>query len=169
MASEEYFHRGELRAQDTWGTRKTWDAGRRQQLLWDRIPEPFLQRFESAPYFFLATSDDQGRCDCSFKGGGNGLIRLLDPRSFAFPDFDGNGAFMSIGNILVNPHVGCLFLDFQDGARLRVNGRAEVLHGRDQNLFERADRVILVQIDQVIPNCAQHIPLMRPAVDGAGR
>ena len=135
---------------------------RRDALLWDHIPEVFHQRFEEAPYFFLATSDDDGRCDCSFKGGGPGLIHLVDEKTFAFPDFPGNGAFMSIGNILVNPNVGCLFLDFMDGARLRVNGKAEILEGDSQKLFPDFDKAILVHIEQVIPNCNQHIPLMQP-------
>lgn len=163
MRSDDYFHDGEVLAQERWQTSATWDSKRREQLLWDHIPEVFQKRFEEAPYFFLATSDDKGRCDCSFKGGGTGLIKLIDEKTFAFPDFDGNGAFMSIGNILVNPHVGCLFLDFMDGARLRVNGRAEVLEGESKKLFPHADRAILVHIEQVVPNCNQHIPLMNLA------
>jgi predicted pyridoxine 5'-phosphate oxidase superfamily flavin-nucleotide-binding protein len=162
MQTEDYFHTGEVLAQEKWNTSATWDAARRKELLWDHIPEPFQQRFEQAPYFFLATSDRQGRCDCSFKGGGQGLIKLIDEKTFAFPDFDGNGAFMSIGNILVNPYVGCLFLDFMDGARLRVNGHAEI-HERDiTGPFPDATRVILIHIEQVIPNCNKHIPLMQP-------
>lgn len=166
MYSDLYFHQGEVLAQVKWQTSTSWDSKRREQLLWDHIPSAFQQRFEEAPYFFLATSDNQGQCDCSFKGGGSGLIKLLDAKRFAFPDFDGNGAFMSIGNILVNPHVGCLFLDFTDGTRLRVNGRAEILDGDSNNLFPDADRAILVHIEQVIPNCNQHIPLMYPARRG---
>ncbi|MBT4161883.1 MAG: pyridoxamine 5'-phosphate oxidase [Gammaproteobacteria bacterium] len=157
------FHRGELEAQQRWNTQGTWDSDRREQLLWDHIPEVFHKRFEEAPYFFIATSDDQGRCDCSFKGGGTGFIKLIDARTFAFPDFEGNGAFMTIGNILSNPYVGCLFLDFADGARLRVNGRARVLEGDHCDFFPGAPRVILIDIEQVVPNCNQHIPLMQPA------
>jgi predicted pyridoxine 5'-phosphate oxidase superfamily flavin-nucleotide-binding protein len=92
------------------------------------------------------------------------LIRLLDPRTFAFPDFAGNGAFMSIGNILLNPNVGCLFMDFTDGARLRVNGRAEILTGEAcAQLFPAAPRAIRVHIEQVVPNCNRFIPLMKSA------
>lgn len=162
MQPDEFFHDGELQAQQKWQTSSSWDSDRRKQLLWDHIPLVFQERIEAAPYFFLATSDNEGRCDCSFKGGGEGLIRLIDEKSFAFPDYDGNGAFMSIGNILVNPYVGCLFLDFVDGARLRINGKAEIIEG-SLNLFPDAARVILVHIEQVIPNCNRHIPLMQPA------
>lgn len=155
------FHPGEREAQERWGTPGLWDVSRKERLLWDHIPEPFHARIESAPFFFLATSSPDGRCDCSFKGGGPGLVRMLGPRCFAFPDFAGNGTFMSLGNILLNPHVGCLFIDFTDGARLRVNGRATILEA-DQAaaLFPDSPRAVRVDIEQVVPNCARHIPLM---------
>lgn len=158
-ASDTDFHLGEITAQHRWETTDDWDPQRRQKLLWDHIPAAFHERFKNAPYFFLATSDSEGHCDCSFKGGGEGLIRLLDERTFAFPDFSGNGAFMSLGNILVNPQVGCLFIDFNDGARLRVNGTAKIHdEGEMMSLFPDAERVVVVNIEQVVPNCANHIP-----------
>ena len=87
------------------------------------------------------------------------MIKVISQTQIAFPDFDGNGAFMSIGNILLNPHVGLLFIDFTDGARLRVNGSATIHEIGDMlNLFPKADRVIVVDIEQVVPNCAKHIP-----------
>lgn len=159
MSNRSPFHAGELQAQEHWGTTDEWDAARQQQLLWKSIPKEFQSRIEAAPFFFLATSDATGRCDCSFKGGGPGLIRIIDDTHFAFPDFDGNGAFMSLGNILTNPQVGCLFIDFSDGARLRVNGRAEIIEGdKATRLFAAASRVVVVSIEQVVPNCAAHIP-----------
>jgi len=159
---EQDFHAGEMAAQQRWNTAELWDTARRQRLLWREIPVEFHSRLEAAPYFFLATSDDTGRCDCSFKGGGPGLIRVLDSRRFAFPDFDGNGAFMSLGNILRNPNVGCLFIDFNDGGRLRVNGRASVHEsGPVAALFPAHKRVVLVDIEQVVPNCPQHVPRLQ--------
>jgi len=160
------FHDGEREAQRRFGTQARWDAARRRQLLWHEIPAALHARLESAPFFFLATSDRRGRCDCSFKGGGPPLVRILDGRHFAFPDFDGNGAFMSVGNIIDNPRVACLFIDFADGARLRINGRAEILEGaRAGALFARAPRAVLVTVEQVVPNCAAHIPRLVPATD----
>ena len=153
------FHPGEIAAQGRWQTTHIWDGARRTRLLMDHIPEPFHERIENAPFFFLATSDNAGSCDCSFKGGGPGIIRIIDSKRLAFPDFDGNGAFMSVGNILKNPHVGMLFIDFTDGARLRVNGRASVHdEGVIKALFPHHPRVILVEIELVVPNCAAHIP-----------
>lgn len=158
------FNPGELAAQQRWDTARLWDDARKARLLWDCIPPELHARIEAAPFFFLATSAPDGRCDCSFKGGGPGLIRILDERSFAFPDFDGNGAFMSLGNLLANPHVGCLFIDFNDGARLRVNGRAEILdQGELLALFPGSPRVVRVDVEQVVPNCARHVPRLVPA------
>jgi predicted pyridoxine 5'-phosphate oxidase superfamily flavin-nucleotide-binding protein len=157
------FNPGELAAQQRWGTAHLWDDARRERLLWDRIPAELHARLENAPFFFLATSAPDGRCDCSFKGGGPGLVRILDERSFAFPDYDGNGAFMSLGNILGNPHVGCLFIDFNDGARLRVNGRATIFDtGELLALFPGSPRVVRIDIEQVVPNCPKHIPRLVP-------
>ena len=159
------FHAGELEAQEIWGTSHVWNKERREKLLWDHIPESLFKRIESALFFFLATSNKKGECDCSFKGGGPDIIRILDPKKFVFPDIDGNGAFMSIGNIIQNPYVGCLFIDFSTGARLRVNGQASVhISGEIKNLFPNYTRVILVKIEQVVPNCSAHIPKLIPLV-----
>lgn len=159
MTTKNAFHRGETEAQCRWHTAALWDRARRERLLWDHIPPELHAHIQAAPFFFLATSDSKGRCDCSFKGGGPGLIRILDERRFVFPDFAGNGAFMSLGNILVNPQVGCLFIDFSDGARLRVNGRAAISEDAALlDLFAGAERVVLVSVEQVVPNCARHVP-----------
>lgn len=162
--NDDFFHAGESHLQSRWNTEAQWDAARRRRLLWREIPEAFHARIEAAPFFFLATSDADGRCDCSFKGGGPGIVRMLGSRRFAFPDFDGNGAFMSLGNLLQNPRVGCLFIDFGDGARLRVNGRATLLEGTGAGrLFPGRQRAVLVDIEEVVPNCAQHVPRLVPA------
>jgi predicted pyridoxine 5'-phosphate oxidase superfamily flavin-nucleotide-binding protein len=169
-ARDTFFHAGETTAQARWHTAALWDTARRQRLLWDHIPAELHARIEGAPFFFLATSSADGRCDCSFKGGGPGLVRILDARRFAFPDFDGNGAFMSLGNILENPRVGCLFIDFNDGARLRVNGPATI-HEDDTvtALFPGCRRAVLVDIEEVVPNCAQHIPRLVPTTSEEGQ
>lgn len=158
------FSANERDAQQRWGDPAVWDEARIEQLVWDRIPEPHHARIEALPFFFLATSNRRGECDCSFKGGRPGLLRMLDETHLAFPDFDGNQAFMSLGNILDNPGVGLLFIDFADGARLRVNGDAAI-HDRGPllDLFDNAKRVVLVTIRQVVPNCAAHIPRLVPA------
>lgn len=163
MTNDKDFHPGEIEAQNRWGTGKGWDSERREKLLLDHIPEQYIKRIEGLGFFFLATSNNKGECDCSFKGGGPGTVRVLDAKRFAFPDFKGNGAFMSIGNIIQNPNVGCLFIDFSDGGRLRINGKASIHDsGEIKELFPEHPRAILVEIEQVVPNCALHVPILAP-------
>ncbi len=82
---------------------------------------------EASSFFFLATADAEGRPDCSHKGGAPGFVQVTGPSELAFPDYDGNGMFRSLGNIAVNPSVGLLFLAMNDAPkRVRVNGRASL-------------------------------------------
>jgi hypothetical protein len=157
------FGRGEREAQQRWGREESRSAERLSRLMLDHVPGEYHARLEAAPFFFLATSNEAGRCDCSFKGGGPGLVRMLDECTLAFPDFSGNQLFMSLGNVLENPHVGLLFIDFADGARLRVNGRARIHdEGPARVLFPAAPRVVVVQIEEVTPNCAAFVPRLLP-------
>ena len=76
--------------------------------------------------FFLATADEHGMPQCSYKGGEPGFVRVVDERTLAFPSYDGNGMYLSMGNLLRNPQVGLLFIDFTSPKRLRVNGIASI-------------------------------------------
>jgi predicted pyridoxine 5'-phosphate oxidase superfamily flavin-nucleotide-binding protein len=157
------FGKGEREAQRRWSRRRSRDPARLERLLLDHIPAEYHARIEAVPFFFLATSNRRGQCDCSFKGGGPGLVRVLDTRTLAFPDFRGNQLFMSLGNVLENPHVGLLFIDFEDGSRLRVNGLASIHDaGPPLELFPEAPRVVIVDIEEVTPNCAAYVPRLRP-------
>ncbi len=162
---EDVFSSGELAAQNRWGNPELWTEARIAQLIWDRIPEQLHARLEAVPFFFLATSDQNGRCDCSFKGGGPDLIKVLAPNRLAFPHFEarvkGNGVYASLGNILVNPYVSMLFIDFTDGARLRINGRASIHENASMmEPFPQAECVVVVDIELVAPSCSSYIPLM---------
>jgi len=164
---EEVFSSSEIAAQDRWGNPELWTEARITQLIWDRLPEPLHARIEAAPFFFLATSDREGRSDCSFKGGGPGLVKVISPTRLAFPHFNarvqGNGAYSSLGNILDNPYVSLLFIDFSDGARLRINGRAAIQENTGfAAQFPQAECVVVVDIERVAPSCSSYIPLMAP-------
>jgi predicted pyridoxine 5'-phosphate oxidase superfamily flavin-nucleotide-binding protein len=161
-----HFGQGEREAQQRWGRPESRAPARLERLMLDHVPREYHPRLEAAPFFFLATSNEAGRCDCSFKGGGPGIVRMLDERTLAFPDFNGNGLFMSLGNILENPRVGLLFIDFADGARLRVNGHARIDDAHAARaLFAGAPRAVVVSIEEVTPNCAAHVPRLVPAQD----
>ena len=73
---------------------------------------------------FVATADADGHPQCSYKGGEPGFVRVLDERTITLPSYDGNGMYLTAGNLLVNPHVGLLFIDFESRKRLRLNGVA---------------------------------------------
>ncbi|MCC7413727.1 MAG: pyridoxamine 5'-phosphate oxidase family protein [Gammaproteobacteria bacterium] len=167
------FHPGEIDAQQRWGNPELWTDARLHQLIWDRIPDQYHARIEAAPFFFLASSAPDGRCDCSFKGGGPGLIKVLAADRLAFPHFEprvkGNGAYMSLGNILLNPHVSMLFVDFTDGARLRVNGRASIHEDALTTAsFPPAECVIVVDVELVMPSCPSYVPHLIPAEPSCG-
>jgi predicted pyridoxine 5'-phosphate oxidase superfamily flavin-nucleotide-binding protein len=113
---------------------------------------------ESRPMFFLATADASGAPDCSYKGGRPGFVRVLGPSELAFPSYDGNGMFKSLGNVLANPQVGLLFIDFETPKRLRVNGTASI-DPADPLLgsFEGAQLVVRVRAEHIFPNCPRYV------------
>lgn len=115
---------------------------------------------ENVTFFFLATADADGRPDCSFKGGPPGFVRVVAPDQLAFPDYDGNGMFRSLGNLRLNPHVGILFIRVgEKRGRLRVNGRAEILF--DPGVLADvpgAQALVRVTAKHIFPNCPRYIP-----------
>ena len=123
---------------------------------------------EEAPFFFLATASSSS-VDCSFKGGEPGFVRVLGESELAWPDYDGNRMYRSLGNIMEGGRVGLLFLRFDghrfDGsaARLRVNGRASIDESKEAVAdLPGARRLIRVAVDHIFPNCPRYIPAMDP-------
>jgi uncharacterized protein len=112
--------------------------------------------------FFIATADDAGQPDCSYKGGLPGFVRVLDGNTLAIPDYDGNGQYRSWGNVRVNPRVGLLFVDFETPKRLRVNGTA-VIAAEDPLLGEFPGAVFIVRLtaERIFPNCPRYIHKMQ--------
>src|SRR5262247_3068364 len=154
MSDSLLYHDGNRQLQDAFDSRRISD--RLEEKLTRTAFSPDDRTFiESAPYFFLATADRDGRPDCSFKGGVPGFVRVIGPSELAFPDYDGNGMFKSLGNVLVNRGVGLLFIDMgKKPRRLRVNGTATI--SRDDPLIDRfagAQLLIRVQARAIFPNC----------------
>ena len=140
------------------------DSRRLADRLEDRIVRPTLsadQRafVESLDCFFLATADAEGRPSCSYKGGDPGFLRCVDERTVVFPSYDGNGMFVSLGNALVNPEVGLLLIDFEQGDRMRIHGTASLVDESDPlaSSFEGAQVVVRVAVREVFPNCPRYI------------
>jgi len=113
---------------------------------------------ESRPMFFLATADAAGQPDCSYKGGVPGFVRITGASELSFPSYDGNGMFRSLGNVLANPRVGLLFLDFEKPRRLRVLGRARLEEPRGE--FDGEQLVVRVHAEQIFPNCPRYLHRM---------
>src|SRR5882762_6394873 len=113
---------------------------------------------EASSLFFLATADAQGQPDCSYKGGLPGFVRIVDERTLAFPDYNGNGMYRSLGNVLVNQSVALLFIDFEHPQRLRVLGEA-TLHDTDPLLaeFAGAQLIVRVRATRIFPNCPRYV------------
>jgi uncharacterized protein len=152
------YHEGSRQLQDRFDTRR----------LADRLEERFVARptidqrdrefIERCDMVFIATADADGRPNCSYKGGDPGFVRVLDELTVAFPSYDGNGMYLSMGNVLVNAHVGLLFINFEERRRLRLNGVASIAD--DDPLlaeFPEAQFVVRVRAEQVFPNCPRYI------------
>lgn len=157
MEGSPMYHEGMRRLQDARDTRRI--ADRLQQVT---VRQAFTDEdrafIERCSTVFVATADAEGHPDCSYKGGLPGFVRVLDERTLALPDYDGNGMYRTWGNVLVNPHVGLLLVDFEQPKRIRVNGSA-VVSGDDPLLdtFPGAVLVVRVTARQIFPNCPRYI------------
>jgi predicted pyridoxine 5'-phosphate oxidase superfamily flavin-nucleotide-binding protein len=153
----EIYHHGHRLLQDRFDTRRL--ADRIDQRLVSNVIDAEDKVFiEGLDMFFLATADEQGYPNCSYKGGEPGFVRVLDEHTVAFPNYDGNGMYLSTGNVLANPNVGMLFISFERGRRLRLNGVASI--EEDDELMEsypEAQFVVRVRAREVFPNCPRYI------------
>ena len=163
MTKSVLYNRGSRALQDEFGSRGL--ADRLEELSRTAFTESDAAFIEGSLYFFLATADDAGQPDVSFKGGNAGFVRVTGPAELAFPDYDGNGMFKSLGHVLVNPKVGLLFIAMHGKPRrLRVQGEAKVL--RDDPLLAQtvgAQLMIRVTATTIFPNCPRYIPSLELA------
>jgi predicted pyridoxine 5'-phosphate oxidase superfamily flavin-nucleotide-binding protein len=143
--------------QDQFNTRRLADR-LEQMVLKDTLDENDKGFIASRDMFFLSTIDQHGRPTVSYKGGDPGFITIVDERTIAFPSYDGNGMYFSMGNIAGNAQVGMLFIDFESPNRLRLQGAASV--SADDPLlasYVEAELIVRVAIQQVWPNCPRYI------------
>ena len=116
----------------------------------------FIERLDM---FFLATADREGRPNCSYKGGDPGFVHVLDSKTLVFPNYDGNGMYLSMGNTLENPEIGMLFIDFERCKRMRLNGTAHIEPASP--IFPEAQFLVKVAVRQVFLNCPRYIHKMQ--------
>ena len=159
MGDSRLYHAGSRALQDRFGSRAL--ANRLEEKTFRTVFTDADRAFiDGSIYFFLATADAAGRPDCSFKGGPPGFVRVTGAAELAFPDYDGNGMFKSLGNLAANPKVGLLFIALHDRPRrLRVNGTA-VVRSEDPLLAATPGAQLMVRVTAraIFPNCPRYLP-----------
>jgi len=168
---------GEHRLQKTQGTSRKAATFYNKQML-DYLNASMCEFISRQEMAFIATSDAKGECDSSFRAGKPGFVKVLNNKTLAYPEYRGNGVLASLGNILENPHIGIMFIDFtQDSIGLHVNGKARIIEN-DQISKETAltkalpkvpcldnevkpERWVLVDIQEAYIHCSKHIPLFK--------
>ncbi len=120
------------------------------------VPAAFI---ESRDFFFLSTVNADGEPTVSYKGGAPGFVRVLDASTLAFPSYDGNGMFLSMGNIIATAKIGMLFIDLETPHRLRVQATARVAAKDDPivDTYPGADLVVVATVDSAFVNCGRYI------------
>lgn len=151
---------GAREVQDRFDTRRLADAIT-SRTVHDVITENDRAFIERMDMFFIASQGANGSLDCSYKGGEPGFVKVIDEHTIAFPNYDGNGQYMTAGNIVETGRVGLLFIDFENQWRMRLNGTASIdfddpLRGE----WPEAQFVVRVRAEEVFPNCPRYIHRM---------
>ena len=138
---------------------------------------PYMRKFIlKQEMVFIATADPKGECDCSFRAGKQGFVRVLNEKTLLCPEYRGNGVMASMGNILENPHIGMTFIDFfENTIGLHVNGKAKIVEN-DELLADKTldgvansiqeegttpERWILITVEEAYIHCSKHIPHLK--------
>lgn len=165
----EIFHSGELDAQALFNKNRNWNAASiagLNKMFKEAIDDETAYFIEGQKYFFIATSSASGECDCSFRGTEQGVdgnllpsVFIKNPKTLIFPDYSGNNIYNSLGNIIANPNIGILFIDFRSALRLRINGSVKIIN--DKNIYKyiwpKSLRYLEVDVKQVYLNCHKRI------------
>lgn len=161
MEGTRLYHDGSRELQDRFDTRRIADRLERVNLR-EAFTEADRKLIESAAMFFLATVDADGYPDVSYRGGVPGFVRVTGDSTLAFPNYDGNGMYKSLGNVSAEPRVGLIFVRWNDHpTKLRVQGRAS-LHFDDPLMTQLpgAQFIVRVQAERVFPNCPRYLHRM---------
>lgn len=163
---DDFYHDGHFELQDLNDTRRI-----AEQLYTSRRHETFTELDRSiingASSFFIATASADGFPDCSIKSGMPGFVKILNSNTLQFPDYDGNGMFRTLGNILLNPNIGMLFVQFDGNQyKLRLNGTASIT--RNPVVLAGhvgATAVVEVKARDIFPNCPRYTPKLQKMDD----
>lgn len=160
MSNDSIYHDGMRKLQDVRETRRIADR-LESVIVHDAFTEGDKAFIQKCAMVFVATADAVGRPDCSYKGGLPGFVRILDEKTLVLPDYDGNGMYRSWGNLIVNPKIGLLFIDFENQSRLRVNGTATISDD-DPVRSEYPGSVFIIRMnaEKIFPACPRYIHKM---------
>ncbi len=154
------YHEGNRHLQDAFDTRRLADR-MEEALVHDAFSARDRDFIERMSMFFLATVDTQGHANCSYKGGAPGFVRVVDAHTLAFPNYDGNGMYLSMGNVTQTHEAGLLFVDFEHRARMRVNGVASIdLDDPLREAYPEAQFIVRVRAREIFSNCPRYIHQM---------
>ncbi|ASN06492.1 pyridoxamine 5'-phosphate oxidase family protein [Virgibacillus necropolis] len=172
---------GEHILQEKYNTRKRAASFYDNQLL--NYLNPLMQEFVSEQEMvFISTADAGGNCDSSFRAGPEGFVRIVDDKTLLYPEYKGNGVMASLGNILENPHIGLMFIDFfENSIGLHINGVASILDNEELTTMimtdkirddiekeTKAERWVVIKVDEAYIHCSKHIPkLCKPENDSS--
>jgi uncharacterized protein len=131
----------------------------------DALPEPVKDFIRQSPFIVMATSNREGWCDASPKGGMPGFVKILDDTHLLIPDIAGNKLFQSYLNMLDNPRVGIVFFIPGCPDVARVNGKVTILSAEEVKRREVAAAVhnpddrtvvlqgILIEVEEAYGHC----------------
>lgn len=168
---------GEHLLQERYGTANRALSFYNNQML-DHLNEEMKSFIAEQEMMFIATADGHGECDCSFRAGPPGFVHVLDEKTLIYPEYRGNGVMASLGNILENPHIGIVFIDFfQHAIGLHVNGKATIIENEqlmkmadlpermveelNKEGFRKPERWVMVKVEEAYIHCSKHIPLLQ--------
>lgn len=152
----DFYSEDHRRQQDLFGSRPLADR-LEKMIVHASFDEADIKFIQSREFFFLSSVDTSGHPTVSFKGGNPGFVKVQD-NTLVIPCYDGNGMFLSVGNIATNPKVGLLFIDFEQPWRMRVQGMARLDDGPGVRGVPGAQLLIRIEPQQIFVNCPRYIP-----------
>jgi predicted pyridoxine 5'-phosphate oxidase superfamily flavin-nucleotide-binding protein len=152
----QHYHAAQRALQDRFDTRRL--ADRLAESTSDVISDRFKGFIERRDMFFIATADADGWPQASYKGGEPGFVRVIDEHTLVFPVYNGNGMFLTAGNLTVNPKVGMLFIDWETGTRLRLTGQASADPADPITAtYPGAQFVVRIRVREIFANCKRYV------------
>lgn len=167
---------GEYLLQEQHGTMKKAAAFYNKQML-DHLNSVMKQFITLQEMMFISTADSRGNCDSSFRAGSPGFVRVINDKTLIYPEYKGNGVMASLGNIIENPHIGLLFIDFiENQIGLHVNGKASILENQQLTFLDipeetitvikeeegnKAERWVVLEVEEAYIHCSKHIPKLQ--------